>query len=278
MSLDFESLSFIYCCLILNLLGLLVGTGGMSILKTDAGFIWVAVSILSLVVCVGVFQVYTFKQSSCELYLEQLYQKAVEDAMVTEACEVCCGLTPIVESNENLIWQGEAGNKSVLVVTLTKYASSYPAGEVVNTTWGETWVTPVPEIKMFFQNNVDRSSNLTLRALQLLGLPPNSSSAYFVEFWVQPQVLFRPTPDNEVTDSVAQLDFPDSATVEYKNWFNENMFYSYQTERFPWTRLGYTYDWGSSDAHVGLSEYVVKAGSLVRVESVSAIEDYLCGD
>ena len=115
----------------------------MSILKTDTGFIWVAISILSLVVCVGIFQVYTFKQSSC--HLEQSYQKAVEDAMVTEASEVCCSLTPIVESNENLIWQGEAGNKSVLVVTLTKYASSYPAGEVVNTIWGETWVTPVPD-------------------------------------------------------------------------------------------------------------------------------------
>jgi hypothetical protein len=200
--------------------------------------------------------------------------------MVIDDCEVYSDLTPIVESNDNLIWQGQDGNKSVLVVTLTKYASSYPAGEAVNTTWGETWITLAPEIKLFFQHNVDRDCNLTLRTLQLLGLPPNSSSSYFVELWVNPQTLFRPTPDNEITDSVAQLDFPDSATVEYKKWFNANMAYSYQIGRFPWTRLGYTYDWGSSGSHVGLSEYVIKQGSIVKVESVHSIEDiedYLYG-
>ncbi|MBU6351343.1 MAG: hypothetical protein KGS73_14490 [Chloroflexi bacterium] len=39
-------------------------------------------------------------------------------------------------------------------------------------------------------------------------------------------------------------------------------------ERYPWTRLGYTYDWSNSASEVGLSEFVVAAGSTVAVEPV----------
>lgn len=243
--------------------------------KSNTGLKFLAVFVLGVIVCAGIYQVYGAIQPLPQLTLEQSYQNAIEDSMVAKSCEVYSSLTPVVESNDDLIWQGEDGNKSVLVVILTKYASSYPVGEAVNTTWGETWVTVAPEIQTFFQKNVNRDSNLTLRALQLLGLPPTSGSTYFVELWVQPQMLFRPTPDSEITDTVAQLDFPSSATVEYKDWFNGNIIYSYYPERFPWTRLGYTYDWGSSDSHVGLSEYVLKQGSMATVKSVSSIDEYL---
>ena len=209
------------------------------------------------------------------LTVDQMYQNAIDDAMVAKPSEIYSGLIPIVESNHNLNWTGDPGNQSVLVVTFTKYASSYPVGQTVNATWGDTWVTVVPEIKLFFNSYSDSNTNTTLRALQLLGLPPNSSNTYFVEMWVNPQVLFRPTPDNEINDTTAQLTFPASATADYKAWFNSNIIYSYFPEKYPWTRLGYTYNWGNSDSHVGLSEFVVKQNSLVTVESVTPIQDYL---
>jgi hypothetical protein len=43
---------------------------------------------------------------------------------------------------------------------------------------------------------------------------------------------------------------------------------------FPWTRLGYTYDWGSSFVYegslpgVGASEFVIKQGAEIYVERV----------
>jgi hypothetical protein len=209
------------------------------------------------------------------LSLPEMYQNAIEDATIAKPNEISSNLTPIIESNGNLSWQGESGNKSVLVVTFTKYASSYPAGETVNTTWGETWVTVAPEIKTFFHDNSASVSNLTLRALQLLGLPSNNSNSYFVEMWVNPQSLFRPTPDNEIDDTTAQLTFPASATADYRTWFNSNIIYSYYPEKYPWTRLGYTYDWGNSFSHVGLSEFVLKQNSIVTVKSVTPIEEYL---
>jgi hypothetical protein len=235
--------------------------------------------VIGVLVGIGFSQLYfSFTLSKAPLLtLDQMYQNGIEDAMVAKSSEVYSGLTPLVESNHNLNWTGEAGNRSVLVVTFTKYVSSYPVGQVVNASWGDTWVTVVPEIKAFFKTSVDANTNTTVRALQVLGLPPNSSDTHFVELWVNLQSLFRPAPDNEIMDTAAQLAFPASATADYKAWFNSNIIYSYFPERYPWTRLGYTYDWGNLDSHVGLSEFVIKQNSLVVVESVTSIQDYLNG-
>ncbi len=207
--------------------------------------------------------------------LDQLYLNAVEDAMVAKESEVYANLIPITENNTNLMWQGEDENASVLVVTWTKYASSYPVGENVTTSWGDTWVTAVPEIKVFFQNNVKPDADFTIRAAQLLGLPANTTNTYFVELWVKPQSLFRPTPDNEINDTVATLAFPSDVDANYRAWFNDNIIYSYYPMQYPWTRLGYTYDWGNSANHVGLSEFVLRQNSTVTVKSVTSTAEYL---
>jgi hypothetical protein len=249
-----------------------------TVTKTHSQLKIIAFFAIGVIVGVGFFQIYlsvTQSTTAPALSLDQMYQNAIEDAMVAKSNEIYSGLTPIAESNGNLLWQGEPGNKTVLVVTFTKYASSYPVGEAVNTTWGETWVTVAPEIKTFFKDHPNPHANLTLRVLQLLGLPPNNTNTNFVEMWVNQNSLFRPTPDNEIIDTVSQLTFPASATPEYKVWFNNNIIYSYFPERFPWTRLGYTYDWGSSSSHVGLSEFVLKQNSVVTVESVTSTTDYL---
>ena len=86
----------------------------------------------------------------------------------------------------------------MLVVTWTKYANSYPVGQNVTTSWGDTWVTVAPQIQVFFNDHVASDANDTVRAAQLLGMPANTTNTYFVELWVKPQTLFRPTPDNEV--------------------------------------------------------------------------------
>lgn len=246
--------------------GLLIGVGGSQLY---AAFTSPSVS-PSLTPLVTVSP-----SGSAVLTLAEQYQSAIDDAMFARQDEVYSGLTPIVESNSNLTWRGTPGNASVLVVAFTKYASSYPMGEMVNTTWGDVWVTLVPDIQVFFENNVAEGANLTLRAAQLLGLPPNTGNTYFVELWVQPQFIFRPSPDNEITDAVAQIALPASITPDYKAWFSGNIIYSYYPPKFPWTRLGYTYDWGNSGSHVGLSEFVIRQNALVVVESVTAIADYL---
>jgi hypothetical protein len=43
----------------------------------------------------------------------------------------------------------------------------------------------------------------------------------------------------------------------------------------PWTRLGYTYDWGDSKTHIGLSEFVIEQNATVTVKSVTPTVQYL---
>lgn len=210
-----------------------------------------------------------------QLTLDQMYKNAMSDVIFPDASRVAHNLTAIVESNTNLTWQGEGENRTVLMVTFTKYPNSYPVGGEVNMTWGETWVTVYPEMKNYFKNHVAANSNYTLRAEELLGLPANSGNTYFVEVWVKPKDLFRPTPDNEINDTTAQLTFSPNVDPAYKKWFNDNIIYSYFTKAYPWTRLGYTYDWGDPNHPFGLSEFVIKKNSIVYVKSVTYVDDYL---
>jgi len=238
----------------------------------------VAFLIIGMLLSFGLAQLYTgiiAPSLAPKSSLDQTYQNAIEDAMVAKESELYNGLTPILENNSNLVWQCIPGNESVLVVTWTKYASSYPVNGTVTTSWGETWVTTAPEIKVFFKDHVNSDINATLRAAQLLGLPPNTTNTYFVELWVNPQSLFRPAPDIEITDTTATLSFPGNATADYKAWFNNNIIYSYYPMKYPWTRLGYTYDWGSTQSHVGLSEFILKQNSTVTVKSVTPTTEYL---
>ena len=127
-----------------------------------------------------------------------------------------------------------------------------------------------------------------------------------IELWVSPQDIFRPCPDPEITDRKCQTDFPSdpfrtfSSTelvrategpgwnifMNYTGWFNNRKNYIYSNARsypasspYPWTRLGYTYDWGSRN-HVGLSEFVVHgrkqdgSGITVGIGALKSTADY----
>lgn len=206
---------------------------------------------------------------------EMVYESAINDAMIADEGEIYRNLAPIVESNHNLSWQGEGADKRVLMVVWTRFPSSYPVGQKVNTSWGDTWVTVYPEVKNFFKNYPFPDEDLRLRVAQLLGLPPDSQNSYFVEVWVKPADLFRPAADNEINDTVAQIDFPDSTDPTYEIWFNNNIIYSYFPKRLPWTRLGYTYDWGNPKSEIGLSEFVIKKDSEIIVKSLTSTAGYL---
>jgi len=225
--------------------------------------------------------------------LEDAYDAAIEDAKIAEESEICSDLIPIVESNDYLIWKGEPSSKRVLVLTLVPYAysSTYVGheGENLTTTWGYSFVTVVPEVKDFIENCTVSEQNLTLRVEQLLGLPPKNESKLCVELWVDPDDLIRPCPDPEITDTESQLDFPENVSRDHVLWFFEYLssvyygdtFYkglisSYSTggQRFPWTRLGYTYDWGNPESEIGASEFVIRKNSVVTIESASNTSDY----
>ena len=91
---------------------------------------------------------------------------------------------------------------------------------------------------------------------------------------VHPEDLFRPSPDPEVTDSVASLDFPAEVSQTHKDWIDGLMASSYGEDGYPWTRLGYTYDWAPGASEIGASEFVIRSGSTVGVDSVQSLAEY----
>lgn len=204
-----------------------------------------------------------------------IYKTAVADAMIADETEICSTLIAIRPDNNYLKWR----NGNVLVVTWTKHGSSYPVGDTITAWWGETWVTAVPEIKDWYNKNPVPKEKLTLRTEQLLGMPPNTGYLYFVEMWVNPADLQRPAYDNEIDDNVCELNFPSSTSADYITWFNNNILSSYfpppEDVQYPWTRLGYTYDWGNKKNEIGLSEFIIKKNAKVIVNSKSLTAEYI---
>ncbi len=63
---------------------------------------------------------------------------------------------------------------------------------------------------------------------------------------------------------------------EFELWFNDNIIGSYYSEYlYPWTRLGYTYDWADNGTEYGLSEFLVVEGAVVTVEYTMTTEEFL---
>jgi len=116
--------------------------------------------------------------SSCDLFNntpqlsdEEKYEIAIQDAMIAEEDEICNTLIAINDTNTYIIWSGTGDDKKVLVVTWTKYPDSYPKDSTVTTTWGEIWVTVVPEMEDWFLANYSSGSDYVDRTEELLGLP-----------------------------------------------------------------------------------------------------------
>lgn len=214
------------------------------------------------------------------------YNLAVTDAKVAELNEVSQKLVAITEDNPSLVWQNKTSPKGkVLVATWTSWTGyDNQIGQSVNTS-RQTWVTTAPEVQEFCKKElkgVTNQSDRNLRLEQLLGLPPNNGKTRFVEFWVNPQDLFRPSADAEINDRTAFGEFTQLPTVlaekakpEYVNWFEDLRSKSYNAVGgYPWTRMGYTYDWGNPKSEIGVSEFVINSGVTIDVKSVQPNDKY----
>ena len=175
------------------------------------------------------------------------------------------------------------------------------------------WVTVVPELKNYLVGETCPPTNERLR--QALGLNPAYAYEALVEMYVKTSDLFRPSPDPEITDHQAELAtmldysiwvfpsdqnpflkidkdalFLDSpwdwkGAIPFKAWFMNRAETIYDREGedvskwgYPWTRLGYTYDWGNPDDHVGLSEFVVRVDPYEGKVNVKLVRGILYGD
>lgn len=217
-------------------------------------------------------------QKLFEVQLQRAYQRAVEDAYNAQPDEVHHQLWAITPDNPQLIWRKSKEQKQVLMVTWTSWDGySDRVGQKMDLE-REIWVTAVPELQQF-ASQLDLSENsLILRLEQYLGLPPHNGKTKFVQMWVNSRDLFRPCPDSEINDTRCEIQFPPRVWRAHQYWFIDKMLTSYGEEGYPLTRLGYTYDWGSLETEAGASEFVIRKGAEVEIESVTETIEYVRGN
>ncbi len=210
----------------------------------------------------------------------QAYTDAINDALNPEPGEIVTNLVAIVPDNPRLRWRQFPDGQRVLVVSLVGNTSFYPPpGSPYNTGARDAWVTAVPEMRDACTQPGFNRGDLAMRLRQVFGLTPIARVAAFVEFWVLPAQLFRPAADNEITDTTAGLTMPATTEPWYRAWFNQLRARQYfqstdpPHDAYPWTQLGYTYDWGDAN-HQGASEFVIRQQSPVVVDSITPYQAY----
>ena len=177
-------------------------------------------------------------------------------------------LTAITPSNKNLIWKAW----SRYIVTWTSFPQFYPLHETTILE-RDVWVTVGPQLQNFCRSSGwKQSEELKERLSQALGLLPNSNYTHFIEFWSNTGNIFRACKDPEIDDTICSLDFPSSITKGHKHydWFHKNL----ENNSYPWTRLGYTFDWATTEPSFGFSEFVVGSGSEVQIHKVMTTQEY----
>jgi len=208
------------------------------------------------------------------------YYEAIVDASVAEADEICKTLIPVTDYNNSLEWDASHTHIKVVSWMPSTYISSYTENQPITLNW-ETWVSAAPEVQQFAASSALSLDAVVMRTKQRLGLRPDKAYAYWVEFWVLPTDLYRPSADPYPGDCEAQLTFTDSpessVSADYKQWYNdtESTMYVLSRNGFPWTRLGYTYDWGDPTDEVGFSEFIIRLGTTALVGEIYTNEEYL---
>ena len=198
----------------------------------------------------------TLQLSSVSETEKRNYEKAISDAAVIEKAEIVP--LPVIDKKK----------KNIRVVTWTKYHSSYPVGKETTLKWGEVWVTLDKDIKSKCRNFYKKT--LTHDLQKLLGLPLDSSGKRsFVVLEVDADSLFRPCANPSLQARECSSRFPKDVSPEHISWYAHHSALSYKFEKgYPWTRLGYTYNWKLGADEVGVAEFVVKKGSKAEVLSV----------
>lgn len=167
------------------------------------------------------------------------------------------------------------GDSPIVVVTWARVPMELGSQQ----TNSDIWVTVAPHLQQFC-NALEPEVDLDLRLAQRLGMPPQPNKTAFVEIRIDDPhgQLFRPCANSSI-DTNSCAPGPPASSDPRADWFYRQYFGAYGTalpDRYPWTSLGYTYDWGSADSPVGESEFVIPAKTQFVVERVIPTAEY-CG-
>jgi hypothetical protein len=194
--------------------------------------------------------------------------------------------------NKALTWD-ESGRLLVTTWTRSKFftAPEYQRGYEF-ALYGETWFSTGTQVQDVCTSSGLRGDALVLRLEQLLGLPPSMGYDVFMQVWIDPNALFRPCAEPSVTagscpvsaplksDAPDQVGWDCAAPADaHSQWLCNSWVARYgdsnPRRRFPWTALGYTYDWSlTNPTGEGPSEFVAPGKSPVVFERLVPTEEF----
>ncbi len=210
----------------------------------------------------------TVSMANRDSILDAKFDAAVKDASEALEEEKFTVVT-LDDYSDKVTWN--ADKTQLLVVTLTSDPDFYKDGETVKSD-SVVWVVNEKEFLMWFQDHKEGVINWDLRFKQLFGEPRTSPATHMAFLWVSPNDLMRPAyvPDVKAYDMRTGFEGNDADNTDrmmwFKNWFDAHAknIYTGPNAR-PWTRLGYTYDWGSKTDKYGLTEYIIVPGANMEV-------------
>ncbi len=192
---------------------------------------------------------------------EELWAAAMQDAVFSEDIELM-ELVTLTTGDPHVIWD-ETGER-VLLLTWHDYDDACKPGDQVPSGEGEIWATSLGEMRAWYGEHHKGVTDWDLRFAQLLGVHADEGYTRFTGFWVSPGDVIRPA---YLTDVTAQMEngYDKLSEGPYKDWFDQNILWSYFESDYPWTRLGYTYDWSGGASEYGLTEFLVSDSSETEI-------------
>jgi len=228
------------------------------------------------------------------------YRRSIADSTVASPREVAQNLIAIGPGDPRLQWRTIDGTDYLLVSTIRRDALGTP-GQRINLS-NDRWVSIPAQVDNYCRRakcSKMTAKNLDLRVKQFSGLPPDGDYTLVNEFWVRPADMFRPCTDPRITTHSCPAQVPSGgvnpAVVGSTNlasflWIQANyawrmpdtftgsasfscsvLWTNPDCYGYPWTRLGYTYDWKPGAKEQGPSEFVAVRGASVVIESVKTL-------
>lgn len=204
--------------------------------------------------------------------LEELYDEAMLDALYATPDEIR-PLVVITPGSDMVSWN-EKGDK-ILMISWNDKPELYEEKSTYKVEDDPIWTFTDKEILSWYDENEKEVESWPIRFKQLIGLPEDSEYTHFTAFWCDSDELLRPAYEPDITKQVKAEDLDGSKLGDLEAWFNKNIEYSYIDSSYPWTRLGYTYDWSGGDDAYGLTEFIILPGSEVEIEWTKSNEEFL---
>ena len=212
--------------------------------------------------------------------LQVKYETAITDAADVREDKIY-PLVTVTRESEGISWDRDSTH--VLVITFHDRPDIYDTDTLVMSQ--EVWAVSEKELYSWYKANKEGVKDWDVRLKQLLGISAKKKFTHFSALWVKPADLVRPAYQTDVTVDSMTLKFDESFDdysvdkdfkVSFKHWFDKTRTRSYDKKNgYPWTRLGYTYDWGSSDKKYGLTEFLILKDSHVRVQFTKNVPTFV---